>query len=140
MLKPEEEKALRAKVKKELEEQTLQKKIVQKKREQEYKNILEREKQIQKIIQEEEETFYSEKGFIKYTSRTGNIYWLSPEEYEQRMKKRKSHRRKSTSKNNSKEKSSKLVFDWKYFFAMLFILSIIFFAMFLLIKYLSNII
>ncbi len=140
MLKPEEEKELREKVKKELEDQNKKNKVIQIKRIQEYKNILEREKHIQIIIQEEEEAFYSKKGFIKYTSRTGNIYWLSPEEYEQRMKKRKSHRRKSESKNNSKEKSSKLVFDWKYFFAMLFILSSIFFAMFLLIKYLSNLI
>ncbi len=140
MLKPEEEIVLRAKVKKELENQNKKKKVIQKKRIQEYKDILEREKQIQGIIQEEEETFYSEKGFKKYTSRTGNIYWLSPEEYEQRMKKRKSHRRRSESKNNSTEKSSKLVFDWKYFFAMLFILSSIFFVIFLLIKYLSNII
>lgn len=140
MLKPEEERELREKVKKELEEQNKKKKVIQKKRIQEYKNILEREKHIQEIIQEEEETFYSEKGFKKYISRTGNIYWLSPEEYEQRMKKRKSHRRKSKSKNNSNDKSSKLVFDWKYFFAMLFILSSIFTAIFLLIKYLSNII
>ncbi|MCK4668013.1 hypothetical protein KAU33_14760 [Candidatus Dependentiae bacterium] len=140
MLKPEEEIALREKVKKELEEQNKKKKVIQKKRIQEYKNILEREKQVQEIIWEEEETFYSEKGFKKYISRTGNIYWLSPEEYEQKMKKRKSHRRKSRSKNNPNGKSSKLVFDWKYFFAMLFILSSIFTAIFLLIKYLSTII
>ncbi|HDS09527.1 MAG TPA: hypothetical protein ENN73_04800 [Firmicutes bacterium] len=138
MLNPEEEKELRTKIQKELEEKNFKSVKEQKKRKEQYDTMLEREKMIQKIIIEEEEKFYQSRGYVKYTSHTGNIYWLTPEEYETKMSRRKTRRKK---KHDSKDgKTTKLVLDWKYLIALISILGIGLVVIFLLINFISKLI
>ncbi|MDD3626065.1 MAG: hypothetical protein PHV06_01975 [bacterium] len=138
MLTPEEEQELRSKIKKELELKNIQVHEDQLKRKEQYNITIEREKMIQDIILEEEEKFYKSKGYLKYTSHTGHIYWLTPEEFEARSHRKKTKRKRKPQK--SEEKSTKLVVDWKYLLAMIIILSGGLTIIFFLIKFIAKIV
>lgn len=53
----------------------------------------EREIALARLREEEQARFYQENGYKLYTDSTGREVWLTPEEYEMRMRRRR-HRRK----------------------------------------------
>lgn len=104
-MSPEEEREVREKVRRELEQAETERLRQSQLQEQE-----EREKQLeedrQRIILEEQEKFYKERGLQKYVNHFGKVEWLTPEQIEAREKKTV-RRKKSRSKHSRRHSSLK---------------------------------
>ncbi len=99
-LTPEEEKKLREEIRKKLEEK--EKKLREAKTREEFERQKKLEERIRaRIREEEEEKFYTEKGYVKYINRHGEVEWITPEEAEHRKS------RKRTKKASSRKKRYK---------------------------------
>ncbi|GAB4371611.1 MAG: hypothetical protein Kow0042_14450 [Calditrichia bacterium] len=90
-LTPEEEKRFREELRKKLEEQERREEDFRKRHEEEKRTLIE-ECLRAKIKEEEEEKFYTERGYVKYINRHGEVEWLPPEEAEKRRNRRRSSR------------------------------------------------
>jgi len=97
----EEEKSIRERVRKELEAKERERIEANEKakraKEEEEKKLQESEEQKRddlrrlEIAEDEKKKFYKEKGFIPVWNSSGNLVWLSPEEYEAKKHRIKSH-------------------------------------------------
>lgn len=106
-LNPEEEKRFREEIRKKLEERE--------KREREQKKNAEENKQKQleerlraRIKEEEEEKFFTERGYVKYVNRYGEVEWRTPQEIEKRKESRRK-RRSSSRRRKLKRKRVLLI-------------------------------
>src|SRR3990172_8408834 len=122
VISEEEEKSIREKIRKELEikeQERIEALKSAKQAEEEEQNRL-RETEDEKgdylkrleITEDEKNKFYKEKGFIPVKDASGNLKWLSPEEYEKKKHKIKNHRskrRKEEEEIEDKEKSEIVV-------------------------------
>ncbi|RMI25517.1 MAG: PEGA domain-containing protein, partial [Calditrichaeota bacterium] len=104
-LTPEEEKRLREQIRRELEEREQRLKRSKEQIEEERRRKLE-ERIRQTIREEEEERFYTERGLVKYKNRYGEIEWITPEEADKRMGRKRSKR---TSRRRKLRKRRKLL-------------------------------
>lgn len=102
-LTPDEEKKLRREIRESLEKHL--------DRERESKENIDTSRQQkleerlrQQIREEEEEKFYSDKGFVKYLNHRGGVEWLTPEELEARRQKRRSKKGSSRRKMRRRSK------------------------------------
>jgi hypothetical protein len=59
---------------------------------------LERERERRRIIREEEERFFRERGYRRFVDRAGNVRWLSPDQVEKRNIEIERRRRRSRTK------------------------------------------
>ncbi len=100
-LTPQEEKQLREKIRKELEEREQRLLSARSKKEDTRRERL--ETRIRNQIKEEEEVeYFTSKGYVKHKNRYGEVEWLPPEEAEQRK-----NRRRSSGKSASRQRSRK---------------------------------
>ena len=100
-LTPEEEKRFREEIRKKSEEREKREREQRKKEEEERRIQLEARLRA-KILEEEEERYFNEKGYVKYINRHGEVEWLPPEEAEKRKRTRRS--RRSSSHRSTKKK------------------------------------
>ena len=128
MITEEDEKQLREKIRRSLEQikesepSTLKGKVVQ-----EEKESAENSKLKEQIISEETDKYFQEKGLIKHISSSGRIYWLTPEE-EERWKHRRSRKKKKKRNNQAKPKiTKKEVLFYIFFFLCALIIIIVLF-------------
>ncbi len=96
-LTPEEEKKLREEIRRKLEERERRMKQSQEKAEEERQKHLE-ERLRARIREEEEERFFTERGYVKYINRHGEVEWLTPEEAEKRRGRKRTRRTSSRRK------------------------------------------
>ena len=101
-LTPEEEKRLREQIRRELEERERRARESKQKEEEERQRRLEERLRL-KIREEEEERFYTEKGYVKYINHRGGVEWITPEE----AKAREERRRKKPSRHRSSHRRRK---------------------------------
>jgi len=100
-LTPEEEKKIREEIRKNLEKR--EKKIKEEKeREQSDRQRHLEERLLAKIREEEEEKYFSERGYTRYVSRYGEVEWLTPDEVHRRDNSRRS--KKSSSRRKSRKR------------------------------------
>ena len=118
-LTPEEEKRLREKIRKELEERERRIRQSQEEEEKERQRRMEERLRIQ-IREEEEERFYTERGYVKYINHRGGVEWLTPEEVEQRKQRRKSRKPSSRRAARKKRKVLQWVINGSIVFIALF--------------------
>ncbi len=104
-LTPEEERRLREKIRKELEERERRIRESKEAEEKERQRRFEERLRMQ-IREEEEERFYTERGYVKYINHRGGVEWLTPEEAEQRKKRRRS--RKPTSRRATMKRRKRI--------------------------------
>ena len=104
-LTPEEEKRLREQIRKELEERERRARESKQKEEEERQRRLEERLRL-KIREEEEERFYTEKGYVKYINHRGGVEWITPEEARAREERR---RKKTPSRHHRSYRRRKLV-------------------------------
>ena len=98
-LTPDEEKRLREKIQRELREREATLRADKDQKEEERQRKLESQLR-EKIREEEEEKYFTERGYIKYINHHGLVEWLTPEEVEKRKKRRRS---KKTSSKRKKQ-------------------------------------
>ncbi|MCB0286713.1 MAG: PEGA domain-containing protein [Calditrichaeota bacterium] len=102
-LTPEEEKQLRDQIREKLE-----KRLERSQENQDDSNAARQakleERLRQQIREEEEEKFYSDRGYVKYTNHRGGIEWLTPEEAEHRRSKRRTTKGSSRRKLRKRQK------------------------------------
>lgn len=93
-LTPDEEKQLREQIRRDLQERE-RRMLESKEKEQgdRQKNLESRIRQ--QIVDEEEEKYFSEKGYVKYINRHGSVEWLTPQEAEERQNRRRSQKKSS---------------------------------------------
>ena len=105
-LTPEEEKQLREQVRQRLEKRL--EKMSATKAEDAARQAKMEERLRKQIMEEEEERFYTERGYVKYVNHRGGVEWLTPEEAEERKSKRR------TTKGSSRRKKRQLrkVMQW----------------------------
>lgn len=106
-LTPDEEKKLREQIRKELEERERRLQESREKEEGRRHETLENRFR-QQIIEEEEERFFGERGYVKYVNRYGGTEWVTPEEAERRQNRRRSQK---SSRRRSKKRRS-LLLQW----------------------------
>ncbi|RMG67712.1 MAG: PEGA domain-containing protein [Calditrichaeota bacterium] len=102
-LTPEEEKRLREEIRRKLEERERRMKQSQEKAEEERQRHLE-ERLRARIREEEEERFFTERGYVKYINRYGEVEWLTPEEAEKRRGRKRTRRTSSRRKMRRRRK------------------------------------
>ena len=109
-LTPEEERRLREKIRKELEER--ERRIRQSKEAEEKERQRRFEERLRmQIREEEEERFYTERGYVKYINHRGGVEWLTPEEAEQRKQRRKSRKPSSRRATHKRRKRIQLAIN-----------------------------
>ena len=107
-LTPDEEKQLREQIRQDLRER--ERRMLENKEKTQGDRQKTLESRIrQQIIDEEEELYFSEKGYVKYINRYGGVEWLLPEEAEERQSRRRS-KKKSSGRRARRRKS--LVLKW----------------------------
>ena len=97
-LTPEEEKRLRDQIREELEERERRLSSAREKKEETRRERLETRLRNQ-IKEEEEEEYFTSKGYVRHKNRYGEVEWLPPEEAEQRK-----NRRRSSAKSASRQR------------------------------------
>lgn len=102
-LTPEEEKRYREEIRKRLEERLRKEEDFKKRQEEERQQLLEERLRAQ-IREEETERYFTEKGFVKYINRHGEVEWLSPEEAEKRGGRRRGKKKSGSSRKSQKAK------------------------------------
>lgn len=107
-LTPGEEKKLREEIRKDLEKREIELKENREQKEEERLRKLEKQLR-EKIREEEEEKYFTEKGYIKYFNHQGLVEWLTQEEAEQRKKRRRSKRGSSKHKKHQKKRTIQIV-------------------------------
>lgn len=98
-LTPEEEKNYRQEIREKLQAREERDKYEQDHHDKERQKQLENRIRA-KIKEDEEEKFYTEKGYIKYRNRHGEIEWITPAEADQRKKRRKKKKSSRYSRRN----------------------------------------
>lgn len=107
-LTPEEEQNLREEIRRDLEER--EHRMSESKEKEQVKRQQSLESRIrQQIFEEEEERYFTERGYIKYVNRYGGVEWLTPEEAEQRQERRRS--KKKSSGRRARRRNS-LILKW----------------------------
>lgn len=104
-LTPDEEKKLRDEIRKELSERETRMKDSSKKEESKRLELLESRIR-QQIVEEEEEKYFKERGYVKYINRHGSVEWLMPEEARQRAQRRRS---KKSSSYHRRSRNRKMI-------------------------------
>lgn len=102
-LTPEEEKKLREEIRKELENKERILHEDKQRKEMERRERLEKMMR-EKIREEEEEKYFSQKGYVKYVNHQGLVEWVKPEEAESRKQKRRSKKSSSRYKRHRKKR------------------------------------
>ncbi len=102
-LTPEEEKRLREEIRARLEQREKKERQIKEKAEEQRRNQLEDRLRL-KIKEEEEEQFYTGRGYVKYVNRHGETEWIQPEEADRR----KASRRTRKSSAGRKKRISRL--------------------------------
>jgi hypothetical protein len=105
-LTPEEEKRLREQVRQRLEKRL--KKMSETNSEDVARQSKMEERLRKQIMEEEEERFYTERGYVKYVNHRGGVEWLTPEEAEER----KSKRRTGKGSSRRKKRQIRKVMQW----------------------------
>ncbi len=126
-LTPEEEKRLREKIRKDLEERERRLRE-SKQREEEARQMQIEERIRQKIKEEEEEQFFKEKGYVKYINHRGEVEWLTPEE----AKKRQGRRRTKKTSSRHRRRQKRKILQWAVNIGMILLA---FFVFALLLKF-----
>ncbi|RMF60111.1 MAG: PEGA domain-containing protein [Calditrichaeota bacterium] len=115
-LTPEEEKRLREKIRKELEER--ESRIRESKEQEEKIRQQQLEERIrQKIKEEEEERFYQERGYVKYINHRGEVEWITPEEAKKRSGRRRSRKTSSRQRKRTQRRIFQIVLNLVLVFA-----------------------
>ncbi|NIS38533.1 hypothetical protein GWN26_14245, partial [Candidatus Saccharibacteria bacterium] len=108
-LTPEEEKRLREEIREQLADRERRiRDSINKEEEERRKHIEDRIRA--QIREEEEEKFFTERGYVKYVNRHGGVEWLTPEEAEKRQNKRRNKHKKSSSRYRSHRR--KKIVQW----------------------------
>lgn len=106
-LTPEEEKQLREEIRQKLQQREQRmnqsRKVVETSRRERLESTIRNQ-----IKEEEEERFFSERGYVKHKNRYGEVEWLKAEEAEER----KNRRRSSKSPSRSRQRQFRLVGKW----------------------------
>lgn len=124
-LTPEEEKKIREEIRKQLEEQ--EKRLRAGKEQEDLQRRTRLEQQIrEKIKQEEEERFFTEKGYVKYINRYGETEWLTPEEAERRQNRIRSRKTSSRHKQHKRKRLIRLGVNLGIVLGALFAFAIIY--------------
>ncbi len=119
-LTPEEEKRLREKIRKELEERERRIRESKEAEERERQRRFEERLRMQ-IREEEEERFYTERGYVKYINHRGGVEWITPEEAEQRKQRRRSRKPMSRRAARKKRKMIQLAINASIVLIALFV-------------------
>lgn len=109
-LTPEEEKKLREKIQEELKKRDQILSEERQKKEEQRRQKLE-ENLRQKIREEEEEKYFNDKGYVRYTNHQGLVEWLSPEEAERRKQKRRYKKSGSKHRKNQKKRTAQIIIN-----------------------------
>ena len=80
MITEEDEKQLREKIRKSLEQFDEREPSILEDGLKPDKKDPDRAKEIETIVSDETDKYYQQKGLIKHVSSTGRVYWLTPEE------------------------------------------------------------
>jgi hypothetical protein len=107
-LTPDEEKRLREQIRSELRER--ERRMTESKQKEEtgrQKNLESRIRQ--QIVEEEEERYFTERGYVKYVNRYGGAEWLTPEEAEKRQSRR---RNKKKSPGRRVKRQKRIILKW----------------------------
>jgi len=107
-LTPEEEKRLREEIQRELEKRETTLRANKEQKEEERQRKLENQLR-EKIREEEEERYFTEKGYVKYINHQGLVEWLTPQEAEHRKKKRRSKRISSKRQKHQRKRIIQIV-------------------------------
>jgi hypothetical protein len=105
-LTPEEEKQLREQVRQRLEKRL--EKMSATKAEDAARQAKMEERLRKQIMEEEEERFYTERGYVKYVNHRGGVEWLTPEEAEER----KNNRRTTKGSSRRKKRQIRKIMQW----------------------------
>jgi hypothetical protein len=107
-LTPGEEKKLREEIRKDLDKREIELKENREQKEEERLRKLDKQLR-EKIREEEEEKYFTERGYAKYTNHQGLVEWLTQEEAEQRKKRRRSKRGSSRHKKHQEKRTIHIV-------------------------------
>ncbi|MFQ5582939.1 MAG: hypothetical protein ACE5GL_00715, partial [Calditrichia bacterium] len=109
-LTPEEEKKLREEIRKKLEER--EKRRQESKSTEEAERLRRLEEQLRAQIKaEEEEKYYTGKGYVRYVNRYGETEWIPKEEAERRHGERRSKRKPSRTKKKKMKRMLRLAMN-----------------------------
>lgn len=113
-LTPEEEKRLREEIRNELERREKSLREDKQQKEAERQQRLE-QRMREKIREEEEEKYFSQKGYVKYINHQGLAEWIKPEEAERRKQKRRSKKSSSRYKKYQKRRLIRIAVNTSIF-------------------------
>lgn len=116
-LTPEEEKKYREEIRKRLEDREKKERSRQKSEEDEKMMLLEQRLRAQ-IKEEEEQKFFSDRGYVKYVNRHGEAEWLLPDEAEKRKNRRRS-KKESSGKHHHRSKTRNIIINSAIVFSAL---------------------
>lgn len=105
-LTPEEEKKFRDEIRKELEERDRRDRVSKDQEQVDRSQHLESRLRRQ-IAEEEEEKYFTDRGFVRYLNRHGGVEWLTPDEAENRRSRRRT--RKKTPSRRKAHRNKKFV-------------------------------
>lgn len=123
-LTPDEEKKLREEIRRKLEERERREKQSKQKSEEERRRQLEERLRI-RIREEEEEKFYTERGYVRYKNRHGEMEWITAEEAERRAGTRRS-RKPSSHRQHKKKARIRLALNLAALFLVLVVAALIY--------------
>lgn len=125
-LTPEEEKRLREQIRKDLRER--ERRMLESNQKEETSRQKNLESRIrQQIVEEEEERYFTEQGYVKYVNRYGGVEWLMPEEAEKRQGRRRS-KKKSSGRRTQRRKRTLL--KWAINLSIILVALVVFIYLF----------